>query len=234
MTNALEVERLTVRFGNVAIFPELTFSVAQGSTLAIIGPNGAGKTVLLRALIGALPHDGSVHWAPGTRLGYVPQKLDLERDLPVSGGDLLWARAHLVRASTADIDDALRRVGLGPSALSALIGTLSGGQFQRLVLAFALLGRPTVLLLDELTAGVDEPGQELLTAMVSRLQREHGVTVISISHDLTIVQRYANTVLCLSRAHSCFGAPRTVLTPETLSEVYGDSVGHHVHDGNGV
>jgi zinc transport system ATP-binding protein len=232
VANVLEVERLSVRFGKRPLFPELSFNVAEGSSLAIIGPNGAGKTVLLRALVGTMPHEGTVRWAPGVRVGYVPQKLDIERDLPLSGADLLRARARLVGATSSDIDDALRHVGLGADAMTALIGTLSGGQFQRLLLAFALLGKPTVLLLDELTAGVDEPGQELLTEMVSRLQRGRGVTVVSISHDLTIVQRYADNVLCLSRAHTCFGAPRTVLTAETLSQVYGAPVGLHVHDGS--
>jgi zinc transport system ATP-binding protein len=232
VANVLEVERLSVRFGKTALFPELTFSVAEGSSLAIIGPNGAGKTVLFKALIGAIPHTGTARWAPGTRLGYVPQKLDMERDLPISGRDLLGARARLVRASSQDVVDALQRVGLGPSTMGALIGTLSGGQFQRLLLAFALVGKPTVLLLDELTAGVDEPGQELLTETVSRMQREHGVTVLSISHDLTIVERYANYVLCLSRAHTCFGVPRKVLSAETLSDIYGAPVGLHVHDGS--
>jgi zinc transport system ATP-binding protein len=228
--NALEVVALSVRFGRTTVVPDVTFSVPAGETLAIIGPNGAGKTVLFRALVGAIPHTGSVRWAPETRLGYVPQKLDIERDLPITGRDLLRARAHIGGASSQDIDRAVAGVGLTPATTKALIGTLSGGQFQRLLLAFALLARPTVLLLDELTAGVDEPGQELLTQTVSRLSRERGVTVLSISHDLTIVHRYATRVLCLSRAHQCFGTPAEVLTPETLSRIYGAPVGLHVHE----
>jgi zinc transport system ATP-binding protein len=163
----------------------------------------------------------------------VPQKLDIERDLPVAGRDLLAARARLVGASAADVDDAVGRVGLTGRSVDALVGTFSGGQFQRLLLAFALLGKPTVLLLDELTAGVDEAGQELLTEMVERLQREEGVTVLSISHDLTVVHRYADSVLCLSRTHTCFGNPAKVLTPEMLSDVYGAPVGLHVHNDAG-
>ena len=226
----LEVEKLAVRFGKTFVFPPISFSLEQGHSLAIIGPNGAGKTVLFKALIGALPYEGTVRWAPGVRLGYVPQKLDIERDLPVAGRDLLTARARLVGASRADMDEAARHVGLAPRAIDALVGTLSGGQFQRLLLAFALLGKPNVLLLDELTAGVDEAGQELLTEMVGRLQREQGVTVLSISHDLTVVHRYADSVLCLSRTHTCFGNPAKVLTPEMLSDVYGAPVGLHVHN----
>src|ERR1700752_4817577 len=133
--NALVVKHLTVRFGAQVVLSNLSFSVPAGATLAVIGPNGAGKTVLFRALVGVLPHQGSIEWAPGTRLGYVPQKLDIERDMPVTGGDLLRARARLLGASSADVEGALSRVGLPSATLSALIGTLSGGQFQRLLVA---------------------------------------------------------------------------------------------------
>ena len=91
--NALEVERLSVRFGATTILRDLSFDVPRASSLAVIGPNGAGKTVLFQALIGALPHAGAIRWAPGTRIGYVPQKLDIERDLPVTGDDFLRAKA---------------------------------------------------------------------------------------------------------------------------------------------
>lgn len=227
---AIAVEHLTVRLGHTEVVRDLSFTVPQGSSLAVIGPNGSGKTVLFRALVGAIPYDGTVRWAPGTRIGYVPQKLDLERDLPITGRDLLRARARLVGASSGDIDRALARVGSGSEVLRKLIGTLSGGQFQRLLIAFALLGQPTILLLDEPTAGVDEPGQERLYETVRRLHVEEGVTVLLISHDLSVVFRHATNVLCLSREHTCFGKPRQVLTPEVLSQMYGEPVGLHVHD----
>ncbi|HUL01756.1 MAG TPA: ATP-binding cassette domain-containing protein, partial [Gemmatimonadales bacterium] len=173
---------------------------------------------------------GTVRWAPNTRIGYVPQKLDLERDLPITGADLLLARARLVGTSRQEISAVLGRVGLPIDVLRTLIGTLSGGQFQRLLIAFALLGRPTVLLLDEPTAGVDEPGQERLHETVLRLQTQEGVTVLQISHDLSVVFRQATQVLCLSRARTCFGPPQDVLTPAILAQVYGAPVGFHVHD----
>jgi len=227
---ALTIEHVTVRIGRAEVVRDLSFAVPRGASVAVIGPNGSGKTVLLRALVGALPHEGTVRWAPGTRIGYVPQKLDLERDLPITGADLLLARARLVGASRQDLAGVLRGVGLGADVLGTLIGTLSGGQFQRLLIAFALLGRPTVLLLDEPTAGVDEPGQERLHDTVLRLQAEHGVTVLQVSHDLSVVFRQATQVLCLSRARTCFGLPRDVLTPAILAEAYGAPVGFHVHD----
>lgn len=228
--NALEVEGLAVRLGNRDVIRGVTFSLPQASCLAVIGPNGSGKTVLLRALIGALPHTGRIAWAADTVFGYVPQKLDIERDLPLNGGDFLGARAALAGTSGAMQAEALRSVGLAQEVLSTPIGSMSGGQFQRLLMAFALLGRPNVLLLDEPAAGVDAPGQEQLNEVIHSLQRTHGMTVLLVSHDLSVVYQYADYVLCLARDDACFGPPRTVLTPETLRQVYGQPLRFHVHE----
>lgn len=230
--DALEVRHLTVRLGGTEVIRDLSLRVRTGACVAVIGPNGSGKTVLFRALVGALPYAGTIRWAPGTRLGYVPQKLDLERDLPITGGDLLRARARVAAAPPGAVERAVARVELAPEVLRRPIGILSGGQFQRLLVGCALLAEPTVLLLDEATAGVDEPGQHRLNEMVRRLYEE-GTTVLLISHDLSVVFRYATDVLCLSRDHRCVGIPRHVLTPELLSDIYGEPVGFHVHDDGG-
>lgn len=160
MPNVLEVERLSVRFGRTIVLRDLSFTVAAGDTLAIIGPNGSGKTVLFKALIGAIPYEGAIRWAPGTRIGYLPQKLDLERDLPLTGMDVLGAKSDVTGDGRPEVGRVVDLVGLPATLLVQPIGALSGGQFQRLLLAFALLGDPTVLLCDEPTAGVDEPGEE--------------------------------------------------------------------------
>ena len=228
--NALEVSNLKVEFGRTKILDDLSFVVSHGASLAIIGPNGAGKTMLFQALIGAAPHAGSVRWAPGTRIGYVPQKIDIERDLPVTGDDFLRAKAAVTGAPRCDAARARGLVGIGAPVAAMPIGTLSGGQFQRLLVAVALVGKPTVLLLDEPTAGVDEPGQEAMNETVERLRREEGLTVLLISHDLSVVYRYASNVLCLARGTKCFGPPRRILTPERLDQLYGTPVGFHAHD----
>src|SRR6516225_431783 len=132
----LEVSDLSVRFGRTVILHDLSFSVERGHALAILGPNAAGKTVLFRALIGAIPYDGMVRWADDTRIGYVPQKLDLERDVPMTGVDFLRARAALVprpvnsrtrarQDRSATVFRALELVGVSRSAANQPIGTIS-------------------------------------------------------------------------------------------------------------
>jgi zinc transport system ATP-binding protein len=227
--NVLEVADLSVSFGKTQVLKNLTFSVRSGMSLAIIGPNGAGKSVLLRALLGSIPFEGSIRWASGARIGYVPQKLDLERDLPMTGIDLLRARVALARASESSISRALEAVGLAGTTAGRLIGTYSGGQFQRLLIAFALLGSPTVLMLDEPTAGVDEPGQEQLNVLIQRVQHEQNLTVLFISHDFSAVYREADCVLCLGHAQAFFGPPRDILTPAILEEAYGMPLRYHLH-----
>jgi len=123
----LDVRNLAVHFGRTVIFRELNFQVERGTSLAIVGPNGAGKTVLLRALLGSIPHEGSIRWADDVRIGYVPQKLDLVRDVPISGIDLLRARGSLAGAPKAALNDALALVGLLASSGTLPIGALSGG-----------------------------------------------------------------------------------------------------------
>jgi zinc transport system ATP-binding protein len=230
MKNILAVEGLSVAFGKTRILEDVSFRVDAGRSLAIIGPNASGKTVLLKALIGAVRYEGLVRWAPGTKIGYLPQKLDIERDLPLTGRDLLRAKAGVARVAPAGMERVLEQVGLPPSAARQPIGTLSGGQFQRLLLAFALMGEPTVLLVDEPTAGVDEPGEQGIAALLEKLKHESGLSLLLVSHELNLVDRLADEVLCLSRRKAWLGTPVSILTPERLREVYGSPLQFHVHD----
>ncbi len=225
----LDVRDLTVRFGRTTVLSRLTFRVARGEAVAVVGPNGAGKTVLFRTLIGAVPSEGTIAWAPGVRIGYVPQKLDIARDVPITGAEFLAAGAALAGAGLEAVDRVRAAVGLREETAAQTFAALSGGQFQRLLVAFALVGAPDVLLLDEPTSGVDEPGQEQLNDLVRRLQLESRLTVLLISHDLSIVFRHATHVLCLSRDRSWFGPPRGVLTEERLRELYGSTLTVHEH-----
>lgn len=230
-TPILQVKDVEVSFGEKTVISGISFEVLEGETLAIIGPNGAGKTVLFKALIGSLPHKGEVAWSPAARIGYVPQTIDLERSLPLTLGDFLNTKARLLGLPAEEISNALHLVHLPEDLLSHKLGILSGGQLQRGLIAFALLGNPNILLLDEPTAGIDLPREEQIYDTIHRLQDEKGITFILISHDLSLVYSHSTNVLCLNQQVVCHGTPHHVLTPENLQHLYGERVlYHHEHE----
>ena len=216
----LSVKNLRVAFGRRVVVHDLTFDVSAGDILAILGPNGAGKTVVLKVLLNLIPYEGEIHWSPGARVGYVPQRTAADHWLPLTLQDLLSAKAAYLRRPAADVAAIASRLGFTPEILNTRIGLLSGGQFQKALIAFALLGNPNVLLFDEPTASLDELTEERVHELLHTLQKEMGMTVILVSHDLSVVYRYAGKVLCLSGEKSCMGPPKEILTPEMLEDLY--------------
>ncbi len=231
MPNILSVKNLTVRLDGEPVLKNISFEIDAGENLAVIGPNGSGKTVLLKTLLGFMPHEGNVAWAPNARIGYVPQKIDADRHLPLDLANLLSAKAQILELPKSDIASISETVGVTPQILKTPIGHLSGGQFQKALIAFALLGKPNVLILDEPTASIDKPGEEQIYQLIHRLQDTFNMTAIIVSHELGFVYRYATKVLCLNASNICFGTPEETLTPETLARLYGGQLKyyHHLH-----
>lgn len=229
----LSVETLGVSFGNRTVIENLNFQLKSGETLAVIGPNGSGKTVLLRALLGLVPYTGSVRWGNTVRTGYVPQKVEADRQLPLTIRDLLRAKSRFLKLQASDVEVASREVGLNADLLNAGIGALSGGQFQKVLIALAWLGNPNVLLFDEPTASLDELSEEKVYEWLHSTQQKRALTVILVSHDLSVVYRYADTVLCISRNKTCVGPPRDVLSPQLLEELYSAPPMYYQHMHNG-
>ncbi len=231
MAKILEVKNLTVSLDEKTIIENLNLELEEGDNLAIIGPNGSGKTVLLRALIGAVPHKGTIRWEKGVRVGYVPQKIDADRHLPLNIKNLLESKAAVLGLPQSEITSVCKTLDLTPDLLHIPVGHLSGGQFQRALIGFALLGKPQIMLFDEPTASLDQPREEQVYEVIHRLQDEFGITIILVSHDLSLVYRYATKVLCLNKQNICFGTPQEALTPETLQKLYGEPYKyyHHIH-----
>jgi len=225
----LSVRGLRVAFGNRVVVRHLSFEVYSGDCLAIIGPNGSGKTVLLKALQHLIPYEGEILWSQEAHLGYVPQSVAADRQLPLRVRELLGAKARLLHLADQETEQVSSELNLSPEFLNSGIGTLSGGQFQKALIAFALLGRPNALLFDEPTASLDELSEERIYELVHELQCQRGITVILVSHDLSVVYRYASRVLCLSKGKPCMGPPKEILTPEMLEEVYGAPPQYYRH-----
>lgn len=227
MAKILEVKNLDVRFGDFSALENVSFELHAGESLAIIGPNGSGKTVLLRALLGIIPYKGEIVWTKNAKIGYVPQKIEADKHLPLNLKNLLEAKSGVLGIKNLPIKKILEEVGLKESQASIPLGHLSGGNFQRALIAFALLGEPNVLLLDEPTASIDIHGEEQIYDLVHRLEDERGITSIVVSHDLHFVYRYAAKVLCLNKSKVCFGEPKEALKPEILEKTYGSHKYYH-------
>ncbi len=230
----METRKLSVNFDNQEVLKDVSFSVNEGDVLAIIGPNGAGKTVLFRALLGLISFDGEIKWREDARIGYVPQKLFEKAELPLTVKEFFVLKSKNLffkdNQLLETISHELKAVGLKQEILNQRLANLSRGQFQKILIAWAILKHPNVLLFDEPTAGIDITGEENIYNLLHKLQDERGMTVLIISHDLNIVYRYADKVLCLNKENLCFGEPKKALTSQQIEQLYGESAFHQHHD----
>lgn len=223
----LSVRDLSVTFDGTTVLKNVSFDVNREEVLAVIGPNGSGKSVLLKTLVGIYTHtEGSIHWAPGIRIGYLPQRFHIDRYLPMTVTEFLDLKPHHDRTP----EEALALVGLDAGWGAKRIAHLSGGELQKALLAWAIIDNPQILLFDEPTENVDVVGQQSIYRLLHELQDATGVALIIVSHDLHVVYRYATTVMCLNNAMICYGEPHATLTKDTLTEVYGEhALFHHDH-----
>ncbi len=221
MSRILETRGLGVQINGRVLLRNVELTVDRGDAVLVLGPNGSGKTVLLKALLGLLPHQGKLSWfPPQVRIGYLPQRVSIDIHLPLCGRNLLEAKAAILKLNARDIEIALGRAGIDAKSIDEPLGHLSGGQFQKVLIAFALLGNPEILMLDEPTTGLDEPSAEHIYDLARRLRSE-GVAVILVSHDLGLSYHLATKVLCLNTYQVCFGTPGEALTRSTLEALYG-------------
>ena len=221
----LKVTNLNVVLDHQIIIENLSFEVKKGDVLTILGPNGAGKSVLLKILLGLLPYNGEVEWARGVKIGYVPQRLPFIKDIPLSIKDFF----DLKKSSEKETKEILDSVGFREDFLRKKIGDLSSGQFQRILIAWGLVGNPQVLLFDEPTTGIDMSGEVTIYNFLAKLQKERVLTIFLVTHDLSVVYKFSTHVVCLNRQSICYGPPQEVLTPGSLQKLYGGEVKYYQH-----
>ena len=225
----LKVNNLSIELGGEKVVENLSFQVRKGEFYIILGPNGAGKTTLFKSLLGLVPYKGEITWGEkDLKIGYLPERLSRSEfeKFPISISDFYKLKENSIK----DIVKMLDSVGLeGKNIINRNPSSLSSGQFQRMLIGWALLGGPQILFFDEPNAGIDIGGTETVYSLLEKIWKKRGLTILLITHDLDIVYGYATNVLCLHKGGLCSGPPREVLTPELLEKLYGNKIKFYKH-----
>ena len=233
MSRLITATGIAVAHGDRTALSDVDFHVDRGEIVTVVGPNGSGKTTLMRALMGAVPVTaGRIDRAKGLKIGYVPQKLAIDPTLPMTLRRFLDLPK---RVSDERAAIALEEAGARDLAQRPLSG-LSGGQFQRAMLARAILSDPDLLILDEPTQGLDQPGSAAFYRQIEHLRDVHGCAVLMVSHDLHVVMSASDRVVCLNGHVCCEGTPAVVSAAPAYRELFGTGTGgalalyRHDHD----
>ncbi len=229
----VSAQGLSVRYGGTTVLKGVDFAIEPGEIVTIVGPNGSGKSSLLHALIGTVPAaEGRVNRRPGLRIGFVPQRLKLDGRMPMTVRRFLSLPD---RQTDAAIRGVLGRTGV-PGLQDRQMTALSGGQFQRVLLARALLAQPDILMLDEPTQGLDQPGAAAFYRLIEEVRNETGAAVLMVSHDLHVVMSASDRVICLNGHVCCEGTPTVVSAAPEYRALFGFGTGgalalyRHEHD----
>ena len=231
----IEVQNLCVGYGNKEVLRNVNLSLSKNEIVTIVGPNGSGKTTLFKSIIGSTPiSSGKVLIRPNLKIGYVPQVLNIDRSLPLTVERFLSLenRRHKREVLSAQL------VLDSNDLLFKQISTLSAGQLQRVLLARALVNKPDVLLLDEATRGLDQPGSAAFYKKIEEIRNTTGCAILMISHDLHVVMSASNRVICLNGHICCQGEPQSVASSPEYKAMFGSNVDgtlalyQHNHDNN--
>lgn len=228
----LKVQNLSIQIGNDTILRDIDLHVHCGELVALIGPNGAGKSTLLKAILGQQDHEGAISFsAPGERhrkmkIGYVPQSPSFDPGDPMSVADLFACCIYkrpaffgISKKMRERITDCLARVH-GEDLINKRVGTLSGGELQRVLLALALEPLPNILILDEPLSGVDVEGMQTLMDMLDEIRRNYDLSILMTTHDFAMLPAYANQVVLIDKSIVCQGTPAEVLNSDGFQRVF--------------
>ena len=214
----ITASNMSLSHGGKIVLNDVDLTIERGEIVTIVGPNGSGKSTLLRGLIGALrPSTGLVTRKKNLKIGYVPQKLEINAALPLTVRRFLDLPN---RVTQTDAIAALQTAGVADHA-NAQMTNLSGGQFQRVLLARALLIKPDVLMLDEATQGLDQPGSAAFYRQIEAVRQDLNCAVIMVSHDLHVVMAASDRVLCLNGHICCQGSPDIVASAQEYRALFG-------------
>lgn len=229
----IQASRLAFRDGQQVILTDVDLAISESEIVTVVGPNGSGKTTLLRLLIGAIePSDGAIHRRPDLRIGYTPQRLTLDRTLPLTVDRFLSLGGAV---SSSQQTEALASVHL-PTRGKAQMIDLSGGELQRVLLARALLRDPHLLVLDEPTQGLDQPGEAAFYRLIEQVRDETSCAILMVSHDLHVVMGASDRVVCLNGHICCQGTPTLVRDHPEYQKLFGQGTDgalalyRHEHD----
>ena len=217
----IDVQNLCVGYGNKEVLRNVNLSLSKNEIVTIVGPNGSGKTTLFKSIIGSTPiSSGKVLIRPNLKIGYVPQVLNIDRSLPLTVERFLSLenRRHKREALSA------QQVLDSNDLLFKQMSTLSAGQLQRVLLARALVNKPDVLLLDEATRGLDQPGLAAFYKKIEEIRNTTGCAILMISHDLHVVMSASNRVICLNGHICCQGEPQSVASSPEYKAMFGSNV----------
>ncbi len=214
----VDVRNLTVKNQSNTLVDNVSLSVSRGEIVTIVGPNGSGKSTTLKAILGILnPHSGNIHVPAKTRIGYVPQKLEINWAMPLSVRRFMRLTQ---RHSDSEIDNALQLTNV-QHLIQREMTALSGGEFQRVLIARAMASRPDLLVLDEPVQGVDFNAEVDIYRLIAELRDNHHCGVLLVSHDLHIVMAQTDTVVCLNGHVCCSGTPHAVTSSAEFQNLFG-------------
>ena len=232
-----KIENLSVTLGNNKILKDVNLHMHCGELTSIIGPNGAGKSTLLKALLGEVPHKGTLNFLGKNDtkyhapiIGYVPQHLAFDSTSPISVLDLFIACKSKTpvffsskKKMRQEVIEALTKVK-APYLVDRRLGALSGGELQRVLLALALDPIPNILLLDEPVSGVDQNGLDLFYELLLDIKKNYDLSIILVSHDLSLVSKYSDRVVLINKTIICSGTPALVFSNPETKKIFGLSL----------
>lgn len=217
----IKISNLEVKYGSKFVLKNMNLSLNAGEIVTIVGPNGSGKTTLFKAIIGTVPiSKGTIEVKPNLRIGYVPQQLKIDQTLPITVERFL----KLSNINFEKSQDKTELILGSKDLLDIQINSLSGGEMQRVLLARALINDPQVLLLDEATRGLDQPGVATFYRKIENIRKSTNCAILMISHDLHVVMSSSDRVICVNGHICCQGTPEIVATSPEYQALFGGDV----------